>query len=153
MKIPVVMSTVHIRVDADGRLHVAVDKQPYADDRVLSREHLQSVLDEITSKLETAVRVEIQESDGATFSDYATPPQAPTSPEEPPLPTPAPALAGAGFKPGEEVAVAYIVTRQAADEDGNAAIDLPPAVLNAARSGLVLFGLSSLTVARVEASA
>ena len=37
MKTPVVLSTVRIQVDSDGQLHVDVDKQPYADDRVLSR--------------------------------------------------------------------------------------------------------------------
>ena len=158
MKIPVVLSTVHIQVDSDGRLHVDVDEQPYADTRVLSREDLRSVVDEITTGIGAAVRVEIREADGSMFADIETPPDesAPGSSEPEPEPEPVmatPALSGAGFHPGEEVALAYVVARQSADRDGNAAINLPPALMTAARSGLVLLGLSSLTVAPIEASA
>ena len=56
-------------------------------------------------------------------------------------------LAGAGFRPGEQVALAYVVARQEADANGNAAISLPPVLLTATRQGLVLLGLTSLTVA------
>ncbi len=55
MRIPVDISTVDIQIDADGRVYVAVDKQPYADDRTLGREDLQSAVDEIPTNLETAV--------------------------------------------------------------------------------------------------
>ena len=156
MKIPVVLSTVNIQIDSDGRLHVGVDEQPYAEDRVLSREDLRSVVDEITTGIGAAVRVEIREADGSRFADIETPPDesAPGSSEPEPEPAmAAPALSGAGFRPGEEVALAYVVARQSADQDGNAAINLPPALLTAARSGLVLLGLSSLTVAPIEVSA
>jgi hypothetical protein len=154
MKVPVVLSTVAIHVDADGRITVTVDDQQYAEDRDLRRDDVRSVVDEITTNLQTAVRIKLHEADGATYDDYATPPELPASvTEERRLPTPAPALAGAGFQPGEEVALAYVVARQSADENGKAAINLPPALVNAAQSGLVLLGLSSLTVAPIEAPA
>lgn len=154
MRIPVVLCTVDVQVDADGQLALTVDGQPFAGDRVLGRKDLESVVAEITTRLETPVRVKIHESDGTTYDDYATPP-APSAPatKEPQLPTLTPALAGTGFRPGEEVALAYVVARQLADEDGTAAINLPPALLSAARSGLVLLGLNSMTVAPIEAPA
>ena len=155
MKIPVVLSTVHVRRRAPtADSSSTVDGEPYADDRHLGRADLRSVLDEITTDLGTAVRVEVRESDGTTYSDIATPPDRPAPASEEPRPeTATPALAGAGFRPGEEVALAYVVARQAADADGNAAINLPPALLAATRGGLVLLGLSSQTVAPIEAAA
>ena len=153
MKIPIVLSTVHADVNADGRLLVTVDGEPYAAERPLGRAELRSVLDRITTDLGTAVRVEVRESDGTTYSDIATPPDSPARESEEPQPrTTTPALAGAGFRPGEEVALAYVVLRHSADSDGNASINLPPALLAAKRGGLVLLGLSSHTVAPIEAA-
>ena len=153
MKIPIVLSTVHADVSADGRLLVTVDGEPYAATRPLGRAELRSILDRITTDLGTAVRVEVRESDGTTYSDIATPPDSPArEAEEPPPRTTTPALAGAGFRPGEEVALAYVVFRQSADAAGNASINLPPALLAATRGGLVLLGLSSQTVAPIEAA-
>ena len=153
MKIPIVLSTVHADVSADGRLLVTVDGEPYAVDRHLGRTELRSILDRITTDLGTAVRVEVRESDGTTFSDIATPPDSPARESEEPQPTTTtPALAGAGFRPGEEVALAYVVFRQSADSDGNASINLPPALLAARRGGLVLLGLSSQSVTPIEAA-
>ena len=154
MKIPVVLTTVRFDIDTEGRLEVSVDGQPYADDRALSRDDLRSVLDEITASLGTAVRVEVHEADGTTYSDIETPAEnAAPAAAEPEPETATPALAGAGFRPGEQVALAYVVARQEADANGNAAINLPPALLTATRHGLVLLGLTSLTVAPVEAQA
>ena len=154
MKVPVVLTTVRFDVGTDGRLRVSVDGQPYASDRSLSRDDLRSVLNEITANLGTAVRVEVHEADGTTYSDIETPAEN-AAPEaaEPEPETATPALAGAGFRPGEQVALAYVVARQEADANGNAAITLPPALLAATRQGLVLLGLTSLTVAPVEAQA
>jgi hypothetical protein len=154
MKVPIVLPTVRFEVDTEGRLEVSVDSQPHAEDRRLSRDDLRSVLDEITTSLGTAVRVEVYEADGTTYSDIETPAEG-TAPDavEPEPETAAPALAGAGFRPGEQVALAYVVARQEADANGNAAINLPPALLTATRQGLVLLGLTSLTVAPVEAQA
>lgn len=152
MKIPVVLSTVHVAIDSAGALTVDIDGRPYAADRQLCRVDLRAVLDEITADLETPVRVEVRESDGTTYADIATPPEPPAPATEEPSPTPRPpVLAGAGFKPGEEVALAYVVARYLADCDGNASINLPPALIAATRGGLVLLGLTSQTL--VEAPA
>lgn len=157
MKIPVVLSTVHVNVDTEGVLSVDIDGQPYVEDRQLRRADLRSILDKVTTDRETGVRVEIREADGTTYADIATPPESPAPPASLPAPVAheqprvlrAPALGGAGFRPGEEVALAYVVARKAADADGNASINLPPALLAATRSGLVLLGLTSHTVAQV----
>lgn len=151
MKVPVVLTTVRFDIGDGGQLRVSVDGQPYANDRPLSRDDVRAVLDEITTRLETAVRVEVHEADGTTYSDIETPPKLPY----PASPTPKAAahiLAGAGFRPGEQVALAYVVARQEADANGNATINLPPALLAASRNGLVLLGLTSLAVAPIEAT-
>lgn len=152
MKIPVVLTTVRFDIATSGRVTVSVDGQSYAEDRTLSRDDLRSVLREITAKLGTAVRVEVHEADGTTYSDIETPAESPArAAAEPELESATPALAGAGFRPGEQVALAFVVARQEADANGNAAITLPPALLAATRHGLVLLGLTSLKVAPVEA--
>lgn len=154
MKIPVILTTVRFDIGDNGRLEVTVDGQPHAEDRRLFRDDLRSVLDEITASLGTAVRVDVHEADGTTYSDIETPAEnrAPDAIESEPEPATS-ALAGAGFRPGEQVALAYVVARQEADADGHAAITLPPALLAATRDRLVLLGLTSLTVAPVEARA
>lgn len=152
MKIPIVLPTVRFDIDTEGRLKVSVDGQPQAEARALTRDDLRSVLEEIVTSLGTAARVEVHEADGTTYSDIETPAEnAAPNDMEPEPETATPALAGAGFHPGEQVALAYVVARQEADANGNAAINLPPALLTATRHGLVLLGLTSLTVAPVEA--
>lgn len=158
MKIPIVLGTVLVHINANGALSVELNGEPYAANRHLGRGDLGTLLDEITTDLDTAVRVEVQEADGTAYADIATPPERPApgdpSQVEGPSPTRRPhALAGAGFEPGEEVALAFVVTRQPADSDGHAAINLPPALLAATRGGLVMLGLTSQKVAPVEALA
>lgn len=154
MKIPVVLSVVHVVVDADGAMHIDVDGMPRDTERHLTRVDLGSVIDEITTDLGVPVRVELSEADGTRYADIARPPvqPAPANQEATPETAP-PALAGAGFQPGEEVALAYVVVRQAADAEGNASLNLPPALLAATRGGLVMLGLTSRTVRPVEAPA
>ncbi|MFC5731672.1 MULTISPECIES: hypothetical protein [Nocardioides] len=154
MKVPVVLTTVRFNIDTEGRLEVRINGQPHAEDRTLSRHDLRSVLREITTRLGTAVRVEVHEADGTTYSDIETPAEnAAPIVMEPEPETATPALAGAGFQPGEQVALAYVLARQEADANGNAAINLPTAMLTATHHGLVLFGLTSLTIAPVEVQA
>lgn len=153
MRIPVVLNVVHVAVDADGVLAVDVDGVPRDSEQGRTRGDLRAVIDEITSELGAPVRVEVREADGSAFTDVATPPTpAPTAAERPPAPPP-PALAGAGFQPGEEVALAYVVVRQNADANGHASLNLPPALLATTRDGLVLLGMSSMTVTPFEAPA
>lgn len=152
MKIPVVLSVAHVAIDADGVLAVDVDGVPRDSEQTRTRGGLRHVIDEITSELGAPVRVEVREADGSTFTDVATPPvSSATAAAEPPPSSPSPALAGAGFQPGEEVALAYVVVRRNADAEGNASLNLPPALLAATRGGLVLLGMSSRTVTAFEA--
>ena len=74
MKIPVVLSVVHVAIDADGLLAVDVDGVPLDSEQTRTRDHLPAVIDEITSDLGAPVRVEVREADGSTFTDVATPP-------------------------------------------------------------------------------
>ena len=152
MKIPVVLTVVHVAIDADGVLAVDVDGVPHGSEQTRTRGDLRAVIDEITSALGAPVRVEVREADGSTFTDVATPPAQAPAAEQPPTPPP-PALAGAGFQPGEEVALAYVVVRQNADDEGKASLNLPPALLAATRDGLVLLGMTSRTVTPFEAPA
>jgi hypothetical protein len=153
MKIPVVLRVVHVAIDADGAIAVDVDGVPRDSAPARTRGDLRAVIDEITSDLGAPVRVEVREADGSTFTDVATPPTpAPATAEQPPT-SPPPALAGARFQPGEEVALAYVVVRQNADAEGNASLNLPPALLAATRGGLVLLGMTSRTVTPFEALA
>jgi hypothetical protein len=152
MRIPVVLSVVHVAIDADGVMTVDVDGVPREPEQSRTRGDLRAVIDEITSDLGAPVRVEVREADGSTYADIATPPESSAAAEHPPTPS-TPALAGAGFQPGEEVALAYVVVRQNADAKGSASVNLPPALLAATRGGLVLLGMSSRTVTPFEAPA
>ncbi|WP_110240166.1 hypothetical protein [Nocardioides gilvus] len=152
MKIPVVLSAVHVDIDPDGRLTVDVDGTPHQSEHVFGRGDLQSVLDAITTGLGTAVRVEIREADGATYADIATPPPATeNSPKcDAPIPVSQPGLHGQGFHPGEEVVIAYVVCTQTADADGQTSLNLPPAVLRRGGPKLLLVGMTSAAVAEIE---
>lgn len=154
MKVPVVLSVVHVVIDAGGVMAVDVDGVPRESVQSRTRGDLRSVIDEITSELGAPVRVEVREADGSTYVDVATPTESSGAAAAEPAPAPStPALAGAGFQPGEEVALAYVVLRQNADAEGNASLNLPPALLAATRGGLVLLGMNSRTVAPFEAPA
>jgi hypothetical protein len=154
LKNPVVLSVVRGAIDADGIMTVDVDGVTCDSEQRRTRGDLRAVIDEITSEFGAPVRVEVREADGSIYADIATPPEtpAPEAAEPPPNPS-TPALAGAGFQPGEEVALAYVVVRQKADAEGNASLNLPPALLAATRGGLVLLGMSSMTVTPFEAPA
>jgi hypothetical protein len=150
MKIPIVLSAVHVDISADGNVVVAVDGEPYAVDRSLGRADLPSVLDEITAGLGTAVRVEVREGDGTTYSDLASPPQA--AGEDPPeaaTPTSQSGVNGRGFQPGEEVAVAYVLCTQTAGADGKTTVHLPPTLLTRPGHRVVLIGMSSAAMAEI----
>ena len=154
MKIPVVLSVVHVAIDTDGVMAVDVDGVPRDSEQSRTRGDLRTVIDEITSELGAPVRVEVREADGSTYSDIVTPPESPAPAAAEPSPnTSTLSLAGAGFQPGEEVALAYVVVRQNADADGKSSLNLPPALLAATRGGLVILGMSSRTVTPFEAPA
>ena len=147
MRVPVVLPVVGVEVAAHGRLTITVDGTPYEPGSVFTRRNLRDVLAQITTTLDSPVRVEVREADGTTYVDFATPPEQTTgSPEEA---TPEESRPG-GFQPGEEVALAYILTRSTADTHGNAPLPLPPALMASRREGLVLVGLTSHTIATIQ---
>jgi hypothetical protein len=155
MNAPVVLPVVCVRVDEAGGLTVDLDGEPYAVQRTLGRHDFPDLIRTITSELHSAVRVEVTEADGTTYTDIELPPEAPVQPptaasEAQPAP-PAPGIGGAGFQPGEPVAFTYVVLEQTADDDGHASVSLPASVLRGARP-MLLVGLESHVTARIEAS-
>lgn len=156
MTIPIVLPVVQVVVDGAGALTIEVDGELYDAGRTLCRGDLRSVLDEITGESQSAVRVEVLESDGTTYADIATPPV--EHPDEAPRATPVPTqsmpgISGHGFRPREQIAVAVVLLHQTADDTGSAVVNLPPAVMSACHASVVLFGLDSKMTALVEAPA
>jgi hypothetical protein len=182
MKIPVVLPLLQVQVGADGTLTVDLDHEPYEPypiDRPLTRADLGALVDEITTACDTAVRVEVHEADGTTYVDIAMPPE----PAELAGPGTSTATAtahsddhatgvratgllsgvlGQGFRPGEEVAIAYVLAQQPADAHGSTLLRLPPALLagptpqtgQAGQTGrLVLVGLASHVITTIETPA
>lgn len=148
MRVPVVMPLVEVDVDKDGYLAVTLDREPYSADGSLTRDDLKRVLDDIAADLGTAVRVEVREADKSTFTDIVTPERPKVRPLQPVREATRSIgeVAGEGFMPNEEVAVAVVVAHQVANTDGSARLRLPPALLEA-HPGLVVFmGKSSGTV-------
>jgi hypothetical protein len=148
MRVPVVMPLVEVDVDRQGYLTVTLDREPYSADGSLTRDDLKRVLDDIAADLGTAVRVEVREADKSTFTDIVTP-------ERPKLRMLQPMreattlvgeVAGEGFMPNEEVAVAVVVAHQVASTDGSARLRLPPSLLEAHPGLVVLMGKRSGTV-------
>lgn len=148
MRVPVVMPLVEVDVDGQGSLTVTLDREPYSADGSLTRDDLKRVLDGIAADLGTAVRVEVREADKSTFTDIVTP-------DRPKLRTVQPVreaitsigdIAGEGFLPNEEVAVAVVVAHQVANTDGTARLRLPPALLEAHPGLVLLMGQRSGTV-------
>ena len=151
MKIPIVLPVVHISVTAHGRLAVDIDGDSYQPANVFTRVHMSDVLDEITAALESPVRVEVREADGTMYADIAKPPDQPAGQvDDVPDPAKATDAKETGFHPGEEVALAYVLTRQTADAQGNAPLRLPPALLASHREGLVMVGLTSHVIANIQ---
>lgn len=117
------------------------------------REDLTRILDRLTSQRHSPLRVEVREADGSVFTDIVTPPQhrpGPPPRSAPPVPPPprtATVAAGEGFLPGEDVAVAIVVSHTDAGPDGTARAVLTANQLRArlARE-VILFGRVSGTL-------
>jgi len=150
--VPVVLPFVEVRIDASGGLAVTVDREPYdipANVVPAGRPALRRILDEITSRLASPVRVEVHEADGAVFTDIVTPrppTPAPSVPDELPADL-LPREHAGGFVPGEQVAVAVVVSHATADDTGSAQVRLPAALMAKYRGAVVLVGRTSGTVA------
>lgn len=174
-RVPVVLPLVRVDVDKQGRLAVTVDDALVPDiasgeESRLSRTELRPLLDRIASERGSALRVEIREPDGKVFTDFHTTEPAPdTGPPTPAVTSPADAedpnarhtrlsahlgageVTGTGFSSGEEVTVAVVIYRSAAEADGSIELRLPVALLERHRADVVLVGATSGSV-RVTSS-
>jgi hypothetical protein len=152
--VPVVLPFVEVWVAPGGRLTITVDREPYdipANVVPAGRPALAHILDEITTRLASPVRVEVHETDSTTFTDIVTPRPAPTTVvPEPAEAHPAPLPTRGAFVPGEAVAVAVVITHAAADETGSAQVRLPAALMAKHRGAVLLVGRTSRTVAFTE---
>ena len=165
-EVPVDLPNVVVTVAADGTLTAAVDgiAHPQPSAGAWTRATFGPLMDEITKDRTVSVRVEVRECDGGVFTDIIharrpTPPvrvvaQAPVpgtrrgrraaAPRAPRLME----VEGEGFVPGEDVAVAVIVSHTDAAGTGTARAlvdldDLPPD----ATGEVILFGRISGTAA------
>jgi hypothetical protein len=150
--VPVVLPLVEVWIDSTGGLAVSVDREPcYIPANVVpaGRPALGRILEENTSRLASPVRVELHEADGAVFTDIVTPrppTPLPSAPDD--LPTDLrPREHPGGFTPGEQVAVAVVITHAAADDTGSAQVRLPVALMRKYRGAVLLVGRTSGAVA------
>ena len=133
---PVIVPAVEFTISADGAMTVTVDGAPYLPEPFAPgwrRESFPAILDALAARYRTPLRVQVREADGSTFTDIITPPRERPAPKPweapssasvtPPMPATQPVLhqvAGTGFAPGEDVAVAIIHAHSDASPDGTA---------------------------------
>lgn len=129
--VPIRLPLVQMTVDSDGAMTVLVDGETYEPPPhapAWQRGSFSAILDAITTRLSTAVKVTVTEYDGTTFTDVVMP-RNPT-PVNPAADTPTPVagaqarmsqpvtITGTGFLAGEDVAIAPLVAHSSADPDG-----------------------------------
>ena len=165
-EVPVDLPNVVVTVAADGTLTAAVDgiAHPQPSAGAWTRATFGPLMDEITKDRTVSVRVEVRECDGGVFTDIIharkrTPPVRVTEQESVPVTRRGRRVAtpralrlmevdGEGFVPGEDVAVAVIVSHTDAARTGTARAlvdldDLP----TGATGEVILFGRISGTTA------
>lgn len=165
---PVVVPVVEFTIDSDGSMTVTVDGVPYLPEPFAPgwrRESFPTILDTLTARYRTPLRVQVREADGSTFTDIITPPrerpaptpwETPPASASPPLPAAHPVLhqvVGSGFVPGEDVAVAIIHAHSDAAQDGTARALLTAEQAAVAVTGeVILLGRVSgtLTIGRIQ---
>ena len=160
---PVELPHVLVTVAADGTLTATVDGTPFAspDGTAWTRATFGPLMEAITQDRTIAVRVEVRENDGSVFTDIlrTRKPRRAAAPTENPVPETRrsrharrmPRLAEVtadGFVPGEDVAVATIVSHTDATGAGEARAlndldDLP----EGSRHEVILLGRISGTLA------
>ncbi|NLG46401.1 hypothetical protein [Gordonia sp. (in: high G+C Gram-positive bacteria)] len=161
--VPVELPHVLVIVAADGTLTATVDGTPFPapGETVWMRATFGPLMDAITRDRTVAVRVEVRECDGSVFTDIIRPRTPRRAAPVPEMPVPetrrsrharrVPRLmevTADGFVPGEDVAVAVIVSQTDATGTGaaRALIDLDP-LPDAAGQEVILLGRVSGTFA------
>ena len=159
---PVELPHVLVTVAEDGTLTAMVDGAPFPspDAGAWTRATFGPLMDAITKDRTTAVRVEVRESDGSVFTDIlrTRKPRRAAAPSETPVPETrrsrharrVPRLAEVtadGFVPGEDVAVATIVSHTDATGTGEARALIDLDELPAGTHEMILFGRISGTLA------
>ena len=159
---PVELPHVLVTVAADGTLAAMVDGTPFAspDGSAWTRATFGPLMDAITKDRTVAVRVEVRECDGSVFTDIIhprTPRRAAPLPKRPMPETRrsrharrVPRLmevAADGFVPGEDVAVATIVSHTDATGTGEARALIDLDDLPDGTHEVILFGRISGTLA------
>ena len=159
---PVELPHVLVTVAADGTLTATVDGTPFASPEVSAwtRATFGPLMDAITKDRTIAVRVEVRESDGSVFTDIlrTRKPRRAAAPSETPVPETRrsrharrmPRLAevtAGGFVPGEDVAVATIVSHADATGTGEARTLIDLDDLPDGTHEVILFGRISGTLA------
>lgn len=160
---PVELPHVLVTVAEDGTLTATVDGTPFPspDGTAWTRATFGPLMDAITQDRTIAVRVEVRENDGSVFTDIlrTRKPRRAAAPSQNPVPETRrsrharrlPRLAevtAGGFVPGEDIAVATIVSHTDATGTGEARTlidldDLP----DASTCEVILFGRISGTFA------
>ena len=160
---PVVVPVVEFTITADGAMTVTVDGAPYLPEAFAPgwrRESFPTILDTLAARYRTPLRVQVREADGSTFTDIITPPRERPAARpweasarelvSPPRSAAQPVLhpvTGAGFVPGEDVAVAIIHAHTDASPDGTARALLTAEQADAAVTGdVILLGRISGTL-------
>jgi len=156
--VPVVLPHLVVTISDEGALVASLAGQPYEVSPALGtgRAGVGGLLGEVTERLGTPVRVEVREADGTVFTEVVVPrrPQTDIS-RSAPVPTATVGsnggtrlqVAGGGFDPDEEVAVAVVVAHQHAGPDGSAQLRLPASLLDGRPGMVVLVGCSSGAIA------
>lgn len=153
---PVLLPHVIVTVNTDGTLTVTIDGEPFVPEPFAPpwrRTTFGTLIDRISDQRRTPVRVEVHETDGSVFTDIITPAKKhPTQPDpvaQVPKPAARPELfefTADGFVPGEDVAVAVIITHTDAAHTGIARALLEATQLDASPTGeVVLWGRVSGT--------
>ncbi|WFP16564.1 hypothetical protein [Citricoccus muralis] len=159
---PVELPHVLVTVAEDGTLAATVDGTPFPppDAGAWTRATFGPLMDAITKDRTIAVRVEVRESDGSVFTDIlrTRKPRRAVAPSENPVPETrrsrharrVPRLAEVtadGFVPGEDVAVATIVSHTDATGTGEARALIDLDDLPDGTHEVILFGRISGTLA------
>ncbi|MEU2200584.1 hypothetical protein [Isoptericola sp. NPDC019482] len=160
--IPAVLPRARVVIGEDDHLTVTLDGDPFPvppEWAGVGRDAIGAVMDAVGEYVGQVVRIDITYPDGTTETEILTPDDtdqlrqdAPTPHTPPARPVQASAngsflgVAEEGFRPGEPVSIAVVVTTATAGHDGVAALRLPPALLTRTPLALVLLGHDSGTL-------